>query len=64
MEKKSTQMLTDTFQSKESHGIKQEHHFRCVEAQIRERHGTFFPHHDTHTHCVQKHKQAEGSSNS
>ena len=42
MKKKSTQMLMDTFQSKESHGIKQEHHFRCAEAQIRERHGVLF----------------------
>lgn len=42
MKKKSTQMLMDTFQSKESHGIKQEHHFRCAKAQIRERHGVLF----------------------
>lgn len=70
MKKKSTQMLMDTFQSKESHGIKQEHHFRCAKAQIRERHGVLFFffffkfHHDTDTHCIQKHNQAEGSSNS
>lgn len=72
MKKKSTQMLMDTFQSKESHGIKQEHHFRCAEAQIRERHGVLFSvfwvfffkfHQYTHTHCIQKHNQAEGSSN-
>lgn len=63
MEKKSTQMLMDTFQSKESHGIKQEHHFRCAKAQIREDMVSFLFHHDTRTHCVQKHDQVEGSSN-
>lgn len=61
MEKKSTQMLMDTFQSKESHGIK--HHFRCAKAQIWERYGVYFPHHDAHTHWIQKNNQAEGSSN-
>lgn len=69
--KKHTNVNGYTFPSRESHGPKHERHFRCVEAQIRGRHGVFFflfffflNFTTTHILTASKSIKSEGSSNS